>query len=146
MATETHLATQQIRLQQWAEMVRECKSRPRGMKIADWCREYGITKDAYYYRLNRVRKACLETINLQTGLEQQAVVPVPPGLLSERQHSNPLSSGIDITLNQPVIHVSDQTSPELLAMVVEVLSQELYSAWHPFVTSSSFYIICTFLP
>ena len=49
MATETHLAARQFRLQQWTAMVQECNSRPAGMKITEWCREHGITKDAYYY-------------------------------------------------------------------------------------------------
>lgn len=119
MATETHLATQQIRLQQWAEMVRECNARPHGMKITDWCREYGITKDAYYYRLNRVRKACLDAVQTET---EQAVVPVSTCLLSGEMQTESFASGIDITLNQAVVHVTDQTSPELLAMVIKVLS------------------------
>lgn len=119
MATETHLATQQIRLQQWAEMVRECNSRPHGMKVIDWCREYGITKDAYYYRLNRVRKACLDAVQTET---EQAVVPVSTCLLSGGMQTESIASGIDITLNQAVVHVTDQTSPQLLEMVLKVLS------------------------
>ena len=72
MATETHLAIQQICLQQWAEMVRECNSRLRGMKVIDWCREYGITKYDYYYRLNHVRKSCLDAV--QTETERKRIV------------------------------------------------------------------------
>ena len=30
------------------------------MKVDAWCREHGITKANYYYRLRRVREACLE--------------------------------------------------------------------------------------
>lgn len=120
MATETHLAARQFRLQQWAAMVHECNSRPGGMKITDWCREHGITKDAYYYRLNCVRKACLDTMEIESR-EEQAVVSVPSSLL-ENAHPGCGSSGIDITFNQAVIHVSEQTSPELLAMVVRVVS------------------------
>ena len=33
MAAKTHLVTKQIRMQQWAEMVRECNSCPHGMKV-----------------------------------------------------------------------------------------------------------------
>ena len=119
MATKTHLATKQIRMQQWAEMVRECNSRPHGMKVTDWCREYGITKDAYYYRLNRVRKTYLDAVQTET---EQAVVPVSACLLSGGVQTEPTSPGIDITLNQAVLHVTDRTSPELLAMVLKVLS------------------------
>lgn len=30
------------------------------MKVDAWCREHGITKANYYYRLRRVREACLK--------------------------------------------------------------------------------------
>jgi len=30
------------------------------MKVDVWCQEHGITKANYYYRLRRVREACLE--------------------------------------------------------------------------------------
>ena len=30
------------------------------MKVDAWCQEHGITKANYYYRLRRVREACLE--------------------------------------------------------------------------------------
>lgn len=118
MATETHLATRQFRLQQWTAMVQECNSRPAGMKVTEWCREHGITKDAYYYRLNCVRKACLDTMKIGIP-EDQTVVNVPASLLEQ---VSPASSGIDISWGQAVIHVNEQTSPELLAMVVRVMS------------------------
>lgn len=60
MNTQTSLVAEQIRLQQWADQIRDCQNRPSDMKIDAWCREHGITKANYYYRLRRVRKACLE--------------------------------------------------------------------------------------
>ena len=79
MAIETYLAVRQFRLQQWTAIVQECNSRPASMKITDWCREHGITKDAYYH-LNCVRRVCLDTMN--TGvLEEQTMVSVPEILI-----------------------------------------------------------------
>ena len=69
MNTQTSLVAEQIRLQQWAEQIRlqqwadqirDCQNRPSDMKVDAWCREHGITKANYYYRLRRVREACLE--------------------------------------------------------------------------------------
>ena len=59
MNTQTSLVAEQIRLQQWADQIRECQNRPSDMKVDAWCREHGITKANYYYRLRRVREACL---------------------------------------------------------------------------------------
>lgn len=60
MNTQTSLVAEQIRLQQWADQIRDCQNRPSDMKVDAWCREHGITKANYYYRLRRVREACLK--------------------------------------------------------------------------------------
>ena len=56
MNTQTSLVAEQIRLQQWADQIRDCQNRPSDMKVDVWCQEHGITKANYYYRLRRVRK------------------------------------------------------------------------------------------
>lgn len=60
MNTQTSLVAEQIRLQQWADQIRDCQNRPSDMKVDAWCQEHGITKANYYYRLRRVREACLK--------------------------------------------------------------------------------------
>ena len=60
MVSETSLAAQQCRLMEWAEQIRDCQNRPEGMSVIEWCSRNGITKANYYYRLRRVREACLE--------------------------------------------------------------------------------------
>ena len=62
MATQTSLMAQKIRIQQWAEQIRECQSRPKGMDVETWCAQNNLTKANYYYRLRRVREVCLEQI------------------------------------------------------------------------------------
>ena len=61
MRSETTMMAEQCRLQEWAAQIRDCQSRPADMSIVSWCACHGITKANYYYRLRRVRKACLET-------------------------------------------------------------------------------------
>ena len=56
MSIQTSLVAEQVRLQQWAAQIQECKNRPANMKVETWCSEHGITKANYYYRLRRVRK------------------------------------------------------------------------------------------
>ena len=63
MSSQTSLVAEQGRLQQWAAQIQDCKNRPADMKVETWCSEHGITKANYYYRLKRVRKACLEVYN-----------------------------------------------------------------------------------
>lgn len=65
MTTQTSLMAEQVRLQEWAEQVRDCKNRPRGMNVETWCDQNNITKANYYYRLRRVRKACLDQMQTE---------------------------------------------------------------------------------
>lgn len=62
MATQTSLVAQQVRIRQWAEQIRDCQNRPEGMDVETWCTQNNLTKSNYYYRLRRVRKACLAQI------------------------------------------------------------------------------------
>ena len=72
MTTQTSIVAQQVRLNQWAEQVRNCRNRPAGMDVETWCSENNITKANYYYRLRRVREACLKQIP-----EASAFVEIP---------------------------------------------------------------------
>lgn len=61
MKSHTSLIAQQTRLNEWAELTRDCQSRPQGMKIDEWCQLHDITKASYYWRLRKVREAYLKT-------------------------------------------------------------------------------------
>lgn len=61
MKSHTSLVAQQTRLNEWAELVRDCQNRPQGMKIDEWCQQHAITKASYYWRLRKVREAFLAT-------------------------------------------------------------------------------------
>ena len=120
MSSETALMPEQCRLQEWAAQIRDCQSRPSGMSVVEWCAGHGITKANYYYRLRRVRKACLETI--QTKMPAQQAVPVRPGLLQhqEQEDGNP-QPGLDISIKGFSIHVTGATSMPLLAEVLRAV-------------------------
>ncbi|WP_155245002.1 hypothetical protein [Enterocloster clostridioformis] len=47
MRTETSLVAEQVRLQQWADLIKECQSRPTDMNVETWCSRHGITKANY---------------------------------------------------------------------------------------------------
>lgn len=81
MSSATTAVAVQYRLKEWAEQIRECQNRPAGMSVVDWCATHGITKANYYYRLRRVRQACLE--NLPPEDPAQQIVPVNTCLLQQ---------------------------------------------------------------
>ncbi len=56
------LVARQLRLQQWADDIRDCSNRPSGTTVAQWCDDHGIKKSVYYWRLRAVRNACIDTV------------------------------------------------------------------------------------
>ncbi len=120
MASATTAAAVQYRLKEWAEQIRECQNRPTGMSVVDWCATQGITKANYYYRLRRVRQACLE--NLPPEAAAQQIVPVNTCILQQKtQGGSDMQQGLSISANGFFIHVTESTPMPLLAAVLEVV-------------------------
>ena len=74
MTQQTSLVAQQVRLMHWAEQIRECQNRPKGMDVSTWCEQNNITKANYYYRLKRVLQMYL---NQRPEAEKPAFVELP---------------------------------------------------------------------
>ena len=108
-----------FRLQEWAAQIRECQNRPAGMSVVNWCADHGITKANYYYRLRRVRKACLE--HIQKECPTQQIVPVEPELLQNEDKNVTSHPGLDISTKGFSVHVTESTPMTLLAAVLEVI-------------------------
>lgn len=117
MSSITTTVARKYRLQKWASQIRECQGRPQNLTVKDWCIQHQITVANYYYRLRQVREACLEGITSE--VEPQAVVPVPAALI-ENENSSADSCTIEIEINSMRICVSENTSPNLLKMVLQV--------------------------
>ena len=62
MNSQTSLVAEQCRIQTWAMQIKECQNRPKNMTVDEWCLQNNITKANYYYRLRRVRQACLDSM------------------------------------------------------------------------------------
>ena len=128
MSSETSIVTADFRLQECAAQIRECQSRPAGMSVIDWCACHGITKANYYYRLRRVREACLETI--QGEISAQQMVPVRSELLQQEQKSCHTQPGLEISIKRVCIHVTESTSMSLLTDVLKAVHHaECYTSF-----------------
>lgn len=117
MSSITTTVARQYRLQEWATQIRECQRRPQNLTVKDWCVQHQITVANYYYRLRQVREACLE--GMISDVESQSVVAVPAALI-EHASSTSDSSTLEIEINSMRVCVSENTSPNLLKMVLQV--------------------------
>lgn len=90
------------------------------MSVVDWCVSHCITKANYYYRLCRVRQACLE--NLAPETPAQPIVPVNACLLQqETQSDSGIQQGLSVSVNGFSIHITESTPVPLFAAVLEVV-------------------------
>ncbi len=120
MSLEPTMVAEQCRLQEWAEHIRDCQSRPAGMRIVSWCACHGITKANYYYRLRRVRKARLD--NISGEILPQQIVPVELGFLQmDERNGSSTQPGLDISIKGVFIHVTESTSMPLLTEVLKAV-------------------------
>lgn len=130
MKTKTSLVAESVRLKQWSQQIRECQNRPADLTIDDWCRQQGITKANYYYRLRRVRQAILNYSAEENSNRKQipdfVELPVPAGRLSPaipKEQTMPKKSAAVIRGNNGItIDVFPETSPELLRALVRALA------------------------
>ena len=105
----TKLATTQIRMTEWAAIIKDCKSS--GMKVDDYCQLHDISRDAYYYWLRKVKTTALRQAGF-VELPLPEVKPVP---------------GTDFTTQLVIkaagneICINNDTPAELIARVLDVI-------------------------
>lgn len=128
MKSQTSQVARSCRIREWASMVQECRNRPNGMSVDEWCQANNSTKANYYYRFAQVRKACLDSV--PSNAVKHAIILV----LTELMHTEPESiavdsnsaliqdSFLDISANGVTIRVTEQTLSSLLKKVLEVLA------------------------
>lgn len=102
----------QIRLNSWADMVRQ--KAESGMTVKDFCAANQITEHAYYYRLDKVRKAALQQMHGSTGEESPTFVQV-------QERSASTSVGLRIKRNDMLIEVGNDASEAILRTLKEIL-------------------------
>ena len=128
MKSQTSQVARSCRIREWATMVQECRNRPNGMSVDEWCLSNNITKANYYYRFAQVRKACLDSIPSDTV--EHAIIQVPMELMHTESESTAVDSNsalthdsfLDISVNGMTIRVTEQTSSVLLKKVLGVLA------------------------
>ena len=133
MRTETSLVAEQVRLQQWANLIRECQNRPADLNVDTWCRQHGIAKANYYYRLRRVRQAILartpnpgpeqERNSCFVELPAPTILPAVQPSAVTAQESKPLGAvAVVHGVNGISVDIFSNTSSDMLRSIVEALA------------------------
>ena len=98
----------EVRLAQWAEMVR--RRNESGLTVTDWCKENGINLKTYYYRLKRMQQMVCDEI------EQHDIVPVEPNPEAETT-----AEKIELSIGDVMISLPDNFNEETLRRLLGVL-------------------------
>ncbi len=106
----TQLATQQIRMQQWAQVIHA--KNESGLTVKDYCEQNSLSENSYYYWLRKIRESTIEAAGDHFAeLTAPAESPAYAGS----------TAGVSIELNGAKIRVEDPCCRSTLAMVLEVL-------------------------
>ena len=120
MSSITTAVAVDYRLQQWAQLVKDCQNRPQDMTVEQWCDTKGISKSNYYYRLRCIRKACLEHVQ-DSSVSCQQVVEITEKITQQSRSES--SFDISIEINGVVIHIKEDISKSLLEKIIRVVSR-----------------------
>lgn len=113
--TNTKLATKQFRLNEWAKVFRDRTES--GMKIDDYCKSHGISRDAYYYWLRKVKASILESQDIEL-VEIKA--PVSATLLPAAEETDKaFCAEATVNVGNISISVNKSTSKELIRILME---------------------------
>lgn len=105
----TKIATAQIRIAEWAAIIKDCKSS--GMKVDDYCQQHDISRDAYYYWLRKVKTAALQQAGF-VELPMSENKPVP---------NTDFTAQMVIKAGRNEISINNDTPTELISRVLEVI-------------------------
>lgn len=121
----TRQIAQEYRMNQWIEIVREC--RESGQTVTSWCREHDIDPKKYYYWLKKIRTAAckaLPTINKEGGIVpveiQETSISTPIKALKDIK--DPATADIVIRLGSAVMEIHSNASASLIENAIKALN------------------------
>ena len=106
----TQLVTQQIRMQQWSQIIHA--KNESGLTIKEYCENNNLSENSYYYWLRKIRESAIEAAG---GQFAELEVPTEP------QADACKTAGVTIEMNGARLLVSDADCRDALTMVLEVL-------------------------
>ena len=120
----TREATKAYRLNQWTQIIRECRRSGQTVKV--WYAEHDIDPKKYYYWLSQVRKAAIQALPATTN--DSAIVPVHLSK-SELTVSTPSQSTgsndvvATISIGNVIVQLSNQVSSDFILNVMKAMQR-----------------------
>lgn len=117
----TKEVTRQYRMNQWTEIIRQCRSS--GQTISAWCADNNVNIKSYYYWLKRVRTAACETLPaLSSGNQQIVPVKIPSHLSEAGPTVQESSSHIILRVGSVTLELHNGASAALIENTLRALT------------------------
>ena len=112
----TKLATRQIRLHECTEIIKDCKAS--GQTVDIYCEQHGLSRDAYYYWLRKVKEAALKQASF---VELPVLQPEQAPSKAVEKGSSAFEIQMIIKIKEIEFCVNENTSSELISRMLEVI-------------------------
>lgn len=118
---DTKVATTQIRIQQWTEIIQDRSAS--GLTVDDYCESHGLSRNQYYYWLRKVKSRILESAPQLVELKVPETIPTIREPVSRQKQAAVTTDVPQLVISKGGIdiRVNSNISPELLRMVFECL-------------------------
>ncbi|MHC1748073.1 MAG: hypothetical protein AB9856_20090 [Cellulosilyticaceae bacterium] len=118
----TREATKTYRINQWTQIICECRSSGQTVKV--WCAEHNIEPKKYYYWLSQVRKAATQALPSVTNDSSIIPIHLPKSELalpapSQTGGSNDVVATISV--GNAIIQLSNQASSDFILNVMKAM-------------------------
>lgn len=111
----------EVRMSSWAAMVRQRKES--GMTVRQWCEANQVSENTYYYRLNRLRKAMIQSVTVSDPPKEPAPSAQPTEFARIMGQPQPSSNvALRIRHADTTIEVSNDASDRILEFLRGVIN------------------------
>ena len=112
---DTKLATKTLRMQHWAEIIHDRTTS--GLNVIQYCQERGISRNAYFYWLKKLKNAALESAGIDF-----VELPDPGSMQKNPDNVHDFDTEAVVSIGNVSISINSHTSKTLLATILEVAS------------------------
>lgn len=98
---------------EWHKLLADCKTRPKGTRVADWCHQQNINVNTYKYWQRKLKHKGPE--------DEVCFVPLALPVPQRSSNSNTRPSEISIRYQEYEISVTQQCSQSLLSTVLSTV-------------------------
>lgn len=108
----------EYRLAGWAQKIQARQSS--GQSIKDFCEAEGISRNAYFYWLRKLRNAACEEYGRQDS--EKGTRLIPSGWTKLEPYAPPKeATGLVVEIGEYRVRATTETDPELLAKICRIL-------------------------